>query len=78
MNEKEIMELIEALKKDFKREYPKKNEEEIEHMILDRFFKGFCYGKMSRADLTTLTRAMGYDIKEEVLDQIEREMKGGK
>ena len=73
MNEKEIKQLIEDMKNQFSKAYPKKSEEEIEEMILDVFFKAYCEDKMDREDLTTLTNALGYEIKDEILNQIEKE-----
>ena len=78
MNEKEIRQLIKDLKTQFKKRYPKKNEEEIESMILDVFFQAYCEDKMDREDLTTLTNALGYEVKDEILDQVEKEKKRGK
>lgn len=78
MDEKEIKQLIKDLKKEFSKRNPNKSEEEIEHMILDMFFKAFCEDKMDRADLTTLTNVLGYEVKDEILDQVEKEKKEGK
>ena len=78
MNEKEIKQLIKDLKTQFEKRYPDKSEEEIEHMILDVFFQAYCEDKMDRADLTTLTNVLGYEVKDEILDQIEKEKKEGK
>ena len=78
MSEKEIKQLIKDMKNQFSKAYPKKSEEEIEKMILDVFFKAYCEDKMDREDLKTLTSALGYEIKDEILDQIEKEKKGGK
>ena len=75
MNEKEIKQLIKDLKTQFKKRYPNKSEEEIEQMILDVFFQAYCEDKMDRADLTTLTNVLGYEVKDEILDQIEKEKK---
>ena len=77
MNEKQIKELLKQLKNQFKKQNPNKTEEDIEHMILDLFFKMFCEDKMDRADLSTLTEALGYEVKSDVLDQVEKEKKGG-
>ena len=44
-------------------------------MILDVFFQAFCEDKMDRRDLTALTNALGYDVKDEILDQVEEEKK---
>ena len=76
MNEKQIRELIDQLKKQFKAKYSNKSDEEIEQMILDVFFQAYCEDKMSREDLTTLTEFMGYEVKGEILDEIEKEKKG--
>ena len=78
MNAKEIEQLIKDLKRQFKKGYPNKSDEEIEHMILDVFFQAFCEDKMDRRDLTTLTNALGYDVKDEILDQVEEEKKKGR
>lgn len=78
MNKKEIEQLIKDLKCQFKKRYPNKSDEEIEHMILDVFFQAFCEDKMDRRDLTTLTNALGYDVKDEILDQVEEEKKKGR
>ena len=78
MNAKEIKQLINNLKIYYKNKYPKKNEEEIEHMVLDVFFQMFCEDKMNREDLETLTKALGYEVNKEVLDQVEKEKKARK
>ena len=77
MNEKEIRKLIKDLKTQFSKSFPNKKEEEIEKMILDMFFKAYCEDKMCREDLTTLTEVMGYEVDDEILDQIEQEKKEG-
>ena len=71
MNEEQIMQLIAQMKKQFKAAYSSKTDEEIEHMILDVFFETYATGKMNREDLTTLTNAMGYEVKDDVLDEYE-------
>ena len=73
MNEKEIEQLIKQLKTQFKQRNKHSSEEEIEHCILDLFFQMYCENKMDRADLTTLTEFMGYEVDNEILDQIEKE-----
>ena len=78
MNEQEIKQLIKQLKQQFKSKYPNKSDEDIEHMILDLFFQTFIEDKMDRQDLTTLTRALGYEVNDDILDQIEQDKKGGK
>ena len=81
MNEKEIRELIIQLRKQFKAKFKNKSDEEIDQMILDMFFKAYCEDELSREDLTTFTELMGYEVKEDILDEIENEkkkIKGGK
>lgn len=78
MNEQEIKVLIKQLKEQFKSKYPNKSNEDIEHIILDLFFQMFCEDKMDRQDLTTLTRALGYEVNDDILDQVEQEKKGCK
>ena len=78
MNHREIMQLIKQMREQFKRSCPSKSDEEIDKMILDVFFKAYCEDKMDREDLTTLTNALGYGINKEILDEIEREKRGGK
>ena len=77
MNEKETKQLIKDLREQFKRKFSKKNDKEIDHMILDVFFQAFCEDKMDRKDLTTLTNALGYGVNDDVLDQVEKEKKEG-
>ena len=78
MNEKQIELLIKQLKQQFKKKRPNSTEEDIEHMILDLFFQMFCEDKMDRKDLTTLTEALGYQVKDDILDEVEKEKKGGR
>lgn len=78
MNEKEIQQLIKQMRQQFGSIKKGSSEEEIDQMILDVFFRGYCEDKMSREDLTTLTSALGYEVKDEILDQIEKEKKEGK
>ena len=78
MNEKQIMLMLKNLKAYYKKRNPNKSEKEIEEMILDLFFKMYCEDKMDRADLTTLTNALGYEVKDDILDEVEKEKKGGK
>lgn len=78
MNENEIKELIKGLKTFYKKNNPDASEEEIEHMILDVFFKAYCENRMDKKDLSTLTNALGYRVKEDIIDQIEKEKKEGK
>lgn len=76
MNEKQIRELIAQLRQQFKARNRDKSDEEIDRMILDVFFKAYCEDKMDREDLTTLTEVLGYQVNDEILDEIEREKKG--
>ena len=76
MNEKQIRELIAQLRQQFKARNRDKSDEEIDKMILDVFFKAYCEDKMDREDLTTLTEVLGYQVNDEILDEIEREKKG--
>ena len=76
MNEKQIRELIAQLRQQFKAKNRDKSDEEIDKMILDVFFKAYCEDKMDREDLTTLTKVLGYQVNDEILDEIEREKKG--
>ena len=78
MNEKEIQQLIKQMRQQFGSIKKGSSEEEIDQMILDVFFRGYCEDKISREDLTTLTSALGYEVKDEILDQIEKEKKEGK
>ena len=78
MNEKEIQQLIKQMRQQFGSIKKGSSEEEIDQMILDVFFRGYCEDKMSREDLTTLTSALGYEVKDDILDQIEKEKKEGK
>ena len=78
MNEQEIRNLIRDLRAQFKKAYKGKSEDDIDHMILDMFFKSYCDDKICREDLETLTIAMGYEPVKKVLDEIERQKKGGK
>lgn len=78
MNNKEIIQLIKNLREEFKKGFPKKSDEERDNMILDVFFEAFCRNEIDRQDLTTLTIAMGHEVNNEVLDQLENEMKGVK
>ena len=76
MNEKQIRELIAQLRQQFKAKYRSKSDEEIDKMILDVFFKAYCEDKMDRENLTTLTEVLGYQVNDEILDEIEREKNG--
>ena len=76
MNEKQIRELIAQLRQQFKARNRDKSDEEIDKMILDVFFKAYCEDKMDREDLTTLTEVLGYQVNDEILNEIEREKKG--
>ena len=76
MNEKQIRELIAQLRQQFKARNRDKSDEEIDKMILDVFFKAYCEDKMDREDLTTLTEVLGYQVNDEILDEIERERNG--
>ena len=78
MNKQEIMQLINQLKQQFKSKHPNMSDEDIEHMVLKLFFQMFCEDKMDRQDLTALTRALGYNVNDNVLDQIEQDKRGGK
>ncbi len=73
MNEKQVKALIAQLKQQFKAKFRNKTDKEIDEMILDMFFGAFCEDKMSREDLTALTMAMGHEVKDDVLDEVERE-----
>ena len=73
MEKEEIEEVQNQIKQQMKEKYADKTEEEIEHMMLDSFFQGYCEGQMSREDLTALTIVMGYSVVDEVLDEIEKE-----
>lgn len=73
MNEKEMQQLIKQMRQQFGSIKKGSAEEEIDQMILDVFFRGYCENKMSREDLTTLTSALGCEVKDEILDQIEKE-----
>ena len=75
MNKEQITLTLNEMKAQFKKAYPERTEEEIEEMILDIFFDGYCNDKMSREDLTVLTMALGYEVNNEVLDNIEKEKK---
>lgn len=78
MNEREIKKLIMDLKDQFTRGCPNKTKEEIEEMVLDVFFQAFLEDKMDRDDLRTLTNAMGYDLNEKIIDQVEEDKKKGR
>lgn len=73
MNDKEIRTLIKQLRQQFKAANKKKSDEEIDKMILDMFFKAFCDDKLIRSDLETLTNAMGYEVNDDILDEVEKE-----
>lgn len=78
MDEKQIKLLIKDFRLSFKKRYPNSTDEEIDHMILDVFFQAYCEDKMDRHDLTVLTDFLGYEVVDDVLDEIEKEKKGGK
>ena len=73
MNEKEVMKTLNQIKKQLKEKHSDKSDEEIDEMMLDAFFKAYCDNQMSREDLMALTIVMGYEVNEEVLDQVEKE-----
>ena len=75
MKEKEIVKMLKELREHFKKKRPNSTEEEIEHMMLDLFFRMYCEDKMDRDDLTTLTKMLGYEVKDDVLNEIEKEKK---
>ena len=75
MNKQEIEELIKQLKEGLKRANPNATDKEIEKMIMDIFFNAFVSGTMDRDDLKTLSAALGYEVIDEVLDEVEKEMK---
>ena len=73
MNNEQIKTLIKQMRSQFKAMYKNKNDDEIDRMILDVFFQAFCEKKMYRDDLTTLTNALGYEINDDVIDQVEKD-----
>ena len=73
MNEKEIRQTINDLAQKFAQKRPNASKEDIEHMILDLFFQMYCEDKMDREDLSTLCAVMGYEAKQDILDQIEKD-----
>ena len=77
MNEKQIEMLIKQLRQQLKSKHKTKTDDEIDKMILDMFFGAFIDDKISREDLCALTIALGYEPREDILDEIEKE-KGGK
>ena len=78
MNEKEIKKTLSDIKNMIKEKYPNETEKQIEHRMLDMFFKAYCDDAICREDLTALTMALGYEVKNDVLDQVEKEKKEGK
>ena len=78
MNNEEIIQLIKNLREEFRKGFPNKSDEERDNMILDIFFEAFCRNQIGRQDLTTLTIAMGHEVNNEVIGQLESEMKGAK
>ena len=78
MNEQEIRQFIKQLRDQFSAKFKGESEEEIDKRILDMFFEVFCDDKMSRGDLTVLAELMGYEVKEEILDEVEKEKRGDK
>ena len=75
MNDKQINATIKQLKQQLSKMHKTKTEEEIEEMILDMFFKAFCKEKISREDLTALTMVMGYEVNDDILDEVEEKKK---
>ena len=73
MNYEEIMNLVKELRRQFKATNKGKSEEEIDEMILDVFFQAFVQDKMDKEDLKTLSNALGYEINEDVIKEVEQE-----
>ena len=67
MDEEELLQTLNEIKAQIraKPENRGKSEEEIDGILLDGFFKAFCDGKMSKADLEAITEALGYEFTEE-------------
>ncbi len=78
MNEQEIRAFLKKLREQLHNKYKNKDDEEIDAIILDGFFKSYLDDEMCRNDLEVLTLAMGYEPKKEVLDEIDRQKNGGK
>ena len=79
INDKQIKALVQQMRETYHQSSPGKTEEEIDKMILEGFFLSFCNDKISREDLTNMTAEMGYVVRDDVLDQVEKdkaEMKG--
>ena len=73
MEHEEAEKVLKQIKQRLKEKFKDKTEEEIEQMMLDSFFEGYCNHQMTRSDLVGLAGIMGYEVKDEILDQVEKE-----
>ncbi len=66
-----LIQVVRNLKKEMRIRFPANTEKEFNETILDMFFNAFCNDSISREDLTAITNELGYDVIEEVLDEVE-------
>ena len=78
MNENELLETLNQIRQQVKIKNPGKTDDEVDEMILDAFFESYCEDKMDVEDLCGLAQAMGYEVNEEIIEQMEKEKKGRK
>ena len=71
MSTNELLTLKEQLRAVFEFKRPTATKEDVDHMILDLFFQMYCEDWISRGDLTKITKELGYEVKNDVLDDIE-------
>lgn len=76
MNQKELKKTLNEIKGAIKKNKPNLSEKEINKTLLDNFFRSYCDDEITRDDLEAVTIALGYEINEEVLDEIEKEKRG--
>lgn len=75
--EKEILEAIKTIRKEYKAQpYNKgKTDEEIDGQILDNFLLAFDQGKLDKESLLGIMELMGYEPTEEFLKALEEDNK---
>lgn len=73
LTNEQIKALTKEMRQTFGRSCRGKTEKEIDELILHAFFVSFCEDNISREDLTKLTKEMGYEVNDDVLDQVEKD-----
>ena len=73
LTNEQIKALTKEMRQTFGRSCRGKTEKEIDELILHAFFVSLCEDNISREDLTKLTKEMGYEVNDDVLDQVEKD-----